>query len=71
MVGENNLITLRMASTLVVFVKYDRQRILSPKQALTKAYFVAKNKSFHKKAIEMLETCRNDYISLKGNYGDE
>ena len=37
----------------------------------TEAYFEAKNKSFYKKGIELLEKCWNQCITLQGDYVDE
>ena len=37
----------------------------------TEAYFEAKNKSFYKKDIGMLEKCWNECITLEGDYVDE
>ena len=37
----------------------------------TEAYFKAKDKSFYKKGIELLEKCWNQYIILEGDYVDE
>ena len=37
----------------------------------TEAYFEAKNKSFDKKSIELLEKRWNQCITLEGNYVDE
>ena len=37
----------------------------------TEVYFEAKDKSFNKKGIELLEKCWNQCITLKGNYVDE
>ena len=37
----------------------------------TEAYFKAKNKSFYKKGIELLEKHWNQCITLEGNYVDE
>ena len=39
--------------------------------AETEAYFEAKNKSFYKKGIEMLEKCWNQCITLEKDYDDE
>ena len=39
--------------------------------AETKAYFEAKDKSFYKKGIEMLEKRWNKSITLEGDYVDE
>ena len=37
----------------------------------TKTFFEAKDKSFNKKVIELLEKCLNQYITLKGDYVDK
>ena len=37
----------------------------------TEAYFEAKDKSFHKKGIELLEKCWNQCITPEGDYVDE
>ena len=39
--------------------------------AETEAYFEAKDKSFHKKGIEILEKRWNECITLEGDYIDE
>ena len=39
--------------------------------AKTEAYFEAKDKSFHKKGIEMLEKHWNECITLEGDYVNE
>ena len=39
--------------------------------AETEAYFEAKDKSFYKKGIEMLEKHWNGCITFEGNYVDE
>ena len=39
--------------------------------AETEAYFEAKDKSFYKSGIEMLERPWNDYVTLDGDYVDE
>lgn len=39
--------------------------------AETEAYFEAKDKSFYKSGIEMLERRWNDCVVLDGNYVDE
>ena len=39
--------------------------------AETEAYFEAKDKSFYKKGIEMLEKRWNECITLKGDYVDK
>ena len=49
------------------------KRFGSNKEAIakTKAYFEAKDKSFYKKGIEMLEKRWNECITLEGDYVDE
>ena len=37
----------------------------------TEAYFEAKDKSFYKKGIELLEKCWNQCITLEGDYVDK
>ena len=37
----------------------------------TEAYFKAKNKSFYKTGIELLEKCWNQCVTLEGDYIDE
>ena len=37
----------------------------------TEAYFEAKDKSFYKKGIKLLEKCWNQCITLEGDYVDE
>jgi len=39
--------------------------------AETEAYFEAKDKSFYKSGIEMLERRWNDFVALDGDYVDE
>ena len=37
----------------------------------TEAHFETKDKSFHKKGIEMLEKCWNECITLEGDHVDD
>ena len=37
----------------------------------TETYFEAKDKSFYKKSVELLEKCWNQCITLEGDYVDE
>ena len=61
------------------FLFADLKRILQGKRfdsnekliAKTEAYFEAKNKSFYKKGIEMLEKRWNECITLAGDYVHE
>ena len=49
------------------------KRFSSSKEVIldTEAYFDAKDKSFYKKGIELLEKHWNQFITLKGDYVDE
>ena len=50
-----------------------RKRFVSNKEVIakTEAYFEAKDKSFYRKGIEILEKRWNECITLEGDYVDE